>query len=254
MSLSTPIRRPSSVRLRRFFAALGTSALVLGLGATVPFSARSAPRNNYYAYTDDAGVLHVTNVPEKRRGAWKLWKSLEGSGSKSSSGKGGPAVGGKRGSVRLGSERLHRYDSHIRGAAARYQLPESLVRAVIHTESNYHARVPCPGRGRPGLMQLMPKTAKALGVDDAFDPRQNIYGGTRGTFVCSPIATRASSSSCSRPTTRERATSTSTDGVPPFAETRAYVSGVLKRYYAYERQAQLGRGDLRRGPARHIAP
>ena len=42
-------------------------------------------------------------------------------------------------------------------------------------------------------------------------------------------------------------------GVPPFAETRAYVRGVLRRYYAYERQAQLSAGASRKGPARHIA-
>jgi hypothetical protein len=41
--------------------------------------------------------------------------------------------------------------------------------------------------------------------------------------------------------------------VPPFVETRAYVKSVLRRYYAYERQAQLGGAELRRGPARNIA-
>jgi hypothetical protein len=232
-------------------AVVGVSALALGLGATVPGSARSADRNNYYAYTDDAGVLHVTNIPEKRRGAWKLWKSLEGSGSKRASGNGGGTVGGQRGSVRLGSERLHRYDSHIRGAAARYQLPESLLRAVIHTESNYHARA-VSRAGAAGLMQLMPKTAKALGVGDVFDAGENIYGGARylrllanryeGQLVLVLAAYNAGAGNVDK-----------YGGVPPFAETRAYVSSVLKRYYAYERQAQLGRGDLRRGPARHIA-
>ena len=43
-------------------------------------------------------------------------------------------------------------------------------------------------------------------------------------------------------------------GVPPFAETRAYVRSVLRRFYAYERQAQLGADSERRGPARNIAP
>jgi soluble lytic murein transglycosylase-like protein len=209
-------------------------------------------RNNYYAYTDDAGVLHVTNVPERRRGAWKLWKTLEGSRSSAEAQDAGPAPGGSRGRVRLGAERMHRYDSHIRGAATRYQLPESLVRAVIHTESNYHAHA-VSRAGAMGLMQLMPKTAKALGVSDAFDPRQNIYGGARylrllanryeGQLVLVLAAYNAGAGNVDK-----------YGGVPPFSETRAYVKGVLGRYYAYERQAQLGRGELRRGPARHIAP
>jgi soluble lytic murein transglycosylase-like protein len=229
----------------------GAVVWVAGVAALVAGPVRSADRNNYYAYTDDNGVLHVTNVPERSRGAWKLWKTLEGSGSKSEARAGAP-VGGQRGAVDLGAERVHRFDSHIRGAAARYQLPESLVRAVIHTESNYHPRA-VSRAGAMGLMQLMPKTAKALGVDDAFDPRQNVYGGSRylrllanryqGQLVLVLAAYNAGAGNVDK-----------YGGVPPFAETRAYVSAVLKRYYAYERQAQLGRGDLRRGPARNIAP
>lgn len=242
-------RRRVAVRLRRSGLRSAVIGVLAPLALAVLASPASAGRNNYYAYTDADGVLHVTNVPERRRGAWKLWKSLE---SAQTSRTGRVSAPGERGAVKLGSERYHRYDAHIRGAAQRYQLPESLIRAVIHTESNYNARA-VSRAGAAGLMQLMPKTAKALGVDDPFDARQNIYGGARylrllanryeGTMMLVLAAYNAGAGNVDR-----------YGGIPPFSETRAYVSSVLKRYYAYERQSQLGAGELRRGPARHIAP
>ena len=215
-----------------------------------PARTADSGRNNYYAYTDDAGVLHVTNVPARQRGAWKLYKSLPGSGGERPSARSGEAS--SRSPVSLGEERLHRFDTFIRGAAQRYQLPESLVRAVIHTESNYYPHA-VSRAGAMGLMQLMPKTASKLGVGDAFDPRQNVYGGCRylrllanrygGDMVLVLAAYNAGAGNVEKYA-----------GVPPFEETRAYVRSVLRRFYAYERQAQLGASALRRGPARHIAP
>jgi soluble lytic murein transglycosylase-like protein len=234
--------------LRRLAALLAGA----GLATTVAVSVAAAERNNYYAYTDKDGVLHVTNVPQKRAGAWKLWKSLEGSGGDEVAKAAAPdRAQADAASVQLGAERYHEFDAYIRGAAQRYQLPESLIRAVIHTESNYHTRS-VSRAGAAGLMQLMPKTARALGVKDVFDPRQSIYGGSRylrllanrygGDMVLVLAAYNAGAGNVEKH-----------GGVPPFAETRAYVRSVLRRFYAYERQAQLGEGDRRRGPARHIA-
>jgi len=242
---------PNGVRAGRLFSAV---ALTMGLGFAVAASARpGTSRNNYYSYTDESGTLHVTNVPSRSRGSWSLWKSLEGSpSSRPSHGRKAPSGVGRTGTVKLGSERYHRYDTFIRGAASRYQLPESLIRAVVHTESNYHSKATSRA-GAMGLMQLMPKTARALGVNDAYDPKQNIFGGSRylrllanrynGDMVLVLAAYNAGAGNVQK-----------YGGVPPFAETRAYVRSVLRRFYAYERQAQLGGGSQRRGPARNIAP
>ena len=230
------------------------SAVVVALGFGLAASARPATsRNNYYSYTDEGGTLHVTNVPSRSRGSWKLWKSLEGVPKDApDEGREAPAGVGRTETVNLGAERFHRYDTFIRGAASRYQLPESLIRAVVHTESNYHARATSRA-GAMGLMQLMPKTARALGVNDAYDPEQNIFGGSRylrllanrynGDMVLVLAAYNAGAGNVQK-----------YGGVPPFAETRAYVRSVLRRFYAYERQAQLGADSERRGPARNIAP
>ncbi|MCH9680700.1 MAG: lytic transglycosylase domain-containing protein [Deltaproteobacteria bacterium] len=215
-----------------------------------PGSVTAGERNNYYAYTDDAGVLHVTNVPQRRRGAWTLYRTLEGSGGDDvQRGKASSRSG--RGAVRLSAERLHRYDSVIRAASQRYQLPPSLLRAVIHTESNYYPHATSRA-GAAGLMQLMPKTAKALGVRDPYDAGQNVHGGARylrllanrydGDMVLVLAAYNAGAGNVEK-----------YGGVPPFSETRAYVRSVLRRYYAYERQEQLGEGQDPTGPARHIA-
>jgi soluble lytic murein transglycosylase-like protein len=74
--------------------------------------------------------------------------------------------------------RFSMYDAIVEEHATRHSLRPELVRAVIQVESGFnpHARSPV---GAMGLMQLMPATARELGVTDPYDPAQNISGGTR---------------------------------------------------------------------------
>src|SRR5262245_64903708 len=64
-------------------------------------------------------------------------------------------------------------DAFIKKVAAKYNVSPDVVAAVIEAESEFNPRA-VSHRGARGLMQLMPKTAKTLGVDDPFDPRENI--------------------------------------------------------------------------------
>jgi soluble lytic murein transglycosylase-like protein len=145
------------------------------------------------------------------------------------------ATGGPRDTS---TERYTRYDPHIREAAALYRLPEAFIRAVIRVESDYHlgatSRV-----GAQGLMQLMPGTAARMGVRDAFDPRQNILGGSRylrilaNDFRGDLILTIAAYNAGEGAVVRHR-------GVPPYEETQRYVQRVLGWYYHYV-QVEQGR-------------
>lgn len=128
-------------------------------------------------------------------------------------------------------ERFTRYDQHIREAAALYQIPVELVRAVIKVESDFDPRALSPANAR-GLMQLIPETAERMMVRDIYDPRENIFGGTRflrvlaNTFNGDIVLTLASYNAGEGAVMRY-------GGVPPYPETQEYVAKVLAFYRQY---------------------
>ena len=71
-----------------------------------------------------------------------------------------------------------KYDPLIRKVSSFYELPPALIKAVIHAESAF-INDAISHKGAQGLMQLMPDTADEIGVHNAFDPRANIFGGSR---------------------------------------------------------------------------
>lgn len=117
------------------------------------------------------------------------------------------------------------YEGHIRAAAKEHRMDPALVAAVIQAESNYQPRA-ISRKGARGLMQLMPSTARRLGVRSTFDPKDNIRGGTA---YLSELADRFGDTSVdlilAAYNAGERAVE-SHGGVPPYRETQDYVRKV----------------------------
>lgn len=123
------------------------------------------------------------------------------------------------------------YSEAIEPAAQQFGVDPALVRAVIHAESGFNAKAKSP-KGAMGLMQLMPATAREVGVGDAFVPAQNIRGGVR--YLASLLArfrndtTLATAAYNAGPEAVEKYS-----GVPPYAETQAYVQRVNLLHQRY---------------------
>ena len=168
-----------------------------------------------YRYVDADGVVHFTDKPDSTR--YRLVELTP------------------RGLTRSGDPydprllaRATQYDAIIEAEAKSAGVEPNLLRAVIVVESGFNSRA-VSKRGAVGLMQLMPETAEQLGVDDAYDPWQNIDGGTR--YLCEMIdrfpgelELALAAYNAGPEAVRQY------QGVPPYAETRGYVRRVLSYY------------------------
>ncbi len=176
---------------------------LLGL-ALRPSLAAAGP---LYKYVDERGVIHFTDAPTSREFDPIELKDLRQPRS------------------------ARAFDGVISLVAQRQDVPPALIKAVIHTESNFNPYA-VSKKGAQGLMQLMPKTALRLGVDDPFESFQNVEGGVRylrrlidryGSWRLALAAYNAG------PTAVDRY-----GGIPPYRETQEYVRRVLAYYQRYD--------------------
>jgi len=166
-----------------------------------------------YKYEDAEGVMHFTDAPTDRK--FKVFmRDIQKD---------------KRLRTNFGFGKLSRspaeFDSIINSCSSEFGVDKSLVKAVIQAESGYNPNA-VSSKGAAGLMQLMPGTAQDLKVADSFNPTDNIRGGVRylrfllDTFKGNvTLALAAYNAGLARVAKY--------GGVPPYDETRNYVSKVL---------------------------
>ncbi len=162
-----------------------------------------------YRYQDKDGVWHFADI--KKDTGYKLFL---------------------RTPKKKASQYIKEYEGIIVQAGQRFKVDPWLVKALIKAESDFDHRA-VSNKGAQGLMQLMPKTANAMEVANAFSPEENILGGTRylslllERFENDEILALAAYNA--GPEAVE-----SYGGVPPFPETESFVAKVLDYYKEYK--------------------
>jgi soluble lytic murein transglycosylase-like protein len=137
-------------------------------------------------------------------------------------------------------------DGLLEQTASRFKVDPDLVRAIVRVESDYDPKA-VSRKGAMGLMQLVPATAQRFGVENPFDPKQNLEGGVnylkyllelfRGDLGLSLAAYNAGEHSVQR-----------YGGIPAFAETRDYVRKVKNLYQTGEASAPAAKSAPPREP------
>jgi soluble lytic murein transglycosylase-like protein len=133
----------------------------------------------------------------------------------------------------LQAERQMRLWSYlIYHQAKKYDIDASLVKAVIYTESYFNPNA-TSNKGASGLMQLMPATAEKYGVDDIYNPRQNIIAGIKYLKYLLKLYPKNLKHAIAAYNAGENAVD-KYNGIPPYRETQGYVKKVMKHYKRFQ--------------------
>ena len=176
----------------------------------------SPAKADLYQYKDASGTTHFSNIPgDKRFKAVPIGKERSG----------------------YTNIQNKRYDELILSAATHYDLPPALIKAVVARESAFNPQA-VSAAGAQGLMQLIPATAKEMGLKkpfEPFEPVQNIFAGCRylrilinrfhGNLMFALAAYNAGPEKVEKKM-----------AIPPFPETQNYVKRVLNLYVHYLKQ------------------
>ncbi len=215
---------------------MGNPTKILAVLLAVSLFPASAAAQLYTYETPDGEVLITT---EKQSGqGYRLLEELAGPGdddsgstsSSSSSSNSDSEIQATMGSSSVPySQREAAYDDIIREAADAYDVPFGFIKAVMRIESAFQSDA-VSHAGAMGLMQLMPRTAESLDVDDPFDVRQNIFGGAKFLRILidrydGDINLILAAYNAGDVAVRRH------DGIP-YAQTRQYVASV---YYWYQK-------------------
>ena len=192
-----------------------TALLLIAVALVLPISAFAGP---IYVFRESDGSIRFTNRTPPPNVKAEVFTARAGSVSWIRYGSGSPRMN------ETAKARMKQYETLIRSAALLNQIDVALIKAVIHAESAGDSRA-ISRAGAIGLMQLMPETARDLGVRP-FVAQENIEGGSRhlarlirsfgGNLVNAIAAYNAGEEAVRR-----------YGGIPPYLETKTYVRRVL---------------------------
>jgi len=196
----------------RFGPTMGLFALLSGLAATASLPARA----DIFSFTDERGVVHFTNIPSLDR-RYKLIRREAGS------------VPAPSRTWMPTEADILRYQGIVEAAARNHGVDSALVHAVISAESGYNPNA-ISRKGASGLMQLMPETARRYGVQNIFDPVENVRGGVRYLKDLLALFNGDMRLAVAGYNAGENAVIRAGNRVPPYPETQNYVPKVIDFY------------------------
>jgi len=189
------------------------SAISFAIGVVIILFIVDVSSGDIYRYRDKNGVWHFTNIKNDKR--YKLYI---------------------RTSLKKPADYIREYSTIINQASRRFGIESSLIKAVIKAESDFDYKA-VSRKGARGLMQLMPKTMDQMEVKDPFNPEENIFGGTRYLSLLlerfnndKKLALAAYNAGPERVEEYQ--------GVPPFPETKSFISKVLNYYFKYKSESE----------------
>ncbi len=188
---------------------------------TLLFALASSAEADIYAYTDASGIVHFSNARYNKNDRIVVAAQRDENRYEL-----------PRSQLQVSRAGRNRFAPLVEAAARTYQVDAALLHAVISAESGYNPAA-VSNKGAVGLMQLMPETARRYGIENSFDPEQNIRGGTKYLSYLLQLFDNNLELTVAAYNAGENAVIRHGYSIPPYRETLGYVPSVLKLHKKY---------------------